>query len=458
MRRRKSYRSDIVCKELFAHQHLTDEALLLWLDGELSSKQLVEVDRHVQACWSCRSRRQAMEEGITDLVDYHTAVTAPYLPPPSDGREIFLARLEKLASRTAPPASPIIWRSVMAMVGLRRFVQAHQLSCIACALVSLALGFVILSRKTSPPASPDHVLQLARESENRSLKMDVDPVIVQKVRISMGKASLTRTLYRDVQHHRVAGRTDVSAPAESRVKAAYSSSSLNWNSMLDTESYRRWRDRSHAVGERVVKIGDDRLRLETTSSEGPVRQAALTVRTVDYHPIAETFLLENHSQIEVAELSYAVVPFASLPRGTFEALVERPTLPLPALLRPQAVFPSSNDLIRSEIVADFALHILGADLGEQIQVTARSQRNVLITGVVKDSERRQQLSAALRDIPHVRLNLRTVEEAAEESSLAQVPPTTLESSTPDVIVAAPPLLEAELAFRFPDKDLRIAYV
>jgi len=456
VRGRKNYRSDIVCKELFAHHHLTDEALLLWLDGELSSKQVVEVDLHVQACWSCRSRRQAMEEGIADLVDYHSAVTAPYLPPPSDGREVFLVRLEKLAGGTQPQASPIAWRSVMA--GLRRFIQVHQLACIACALVSLAVGFMILSWRSSPTASPDHLLQLAKESEDRSLKMAVDPVIVQQVRISMGKASLTRTLYRDVKHHRVAGRTDASAPAESKVKAAYSNSSLNWNSMLDTESYRHWRDGRHVISDRVVRIGSDRLRLETTLSEGSVRQTALTVRTVDYHPVAETFLLEDHSRIEIAELSYAVVPFASLPQGTFESLIEQPSLPLPTLPRPHAVLPSSIDLIRSEIDAEFALHTLGADLGEQIKVTARSQRDVLIAGVVKDSERKQQLSAALHGIPHTRLNLLTVQEAAEESSLAQDQPSQPEPSGPEVIVAAPPLLEAELASRFPDKDQRIAYV
>lgn len=44
-------------ESLFSGSHLTDGALLLSLDGELSAREAADIETHVQSCWSCRGRR-----------------------------------------------------------------------------------------------------------------------------------------------------------------------------------------------------------------------------------------------------------------------------------------------------------------------------------------------------------------------------------------------------------------
>ena len=257
------------------------------------------------------------------------------------------------------------------------------------------------------------------------------------------------------------GAVETRGAAETRLKAAYSASAVDWDSMLDTASYGHWRATLAHANDRVVQVASDRMRLETTSSTGPVRRAGLTVRTSDYHAIEEDFQLEDQSEIEVAELSYAVVPFASLGNNIFDPAPLPAPVPLPATVprAARSMLTSRAELVDAGVAAETALHAVGADLGEQVQVGAADGREIHITGVVKDAQRRQELVAALHAIPHTRLDLLTVDEAAQQATLATAQTAHPVPSRPaEMMVAGPPLLEAELASKFPDKDQRIAYV
>jgi hypothetical protein len=209
----------------------------------------------------------------------------------------------------------------------------------------------------------------------------------------------------------------------------------------------------------VVRLGGDRLTLETTYSTGEVAEADLTVRTADYHAVKESFRLQDNSEIEVAELSYNVVPFASVPADIFG----RPALPAAArpamVVVPRSIQPNDAVLAAAEVEAEVALHGLGADLGEQIRITNHAAHNVLIEGVVADDARKQQLLSALQGIPHTRLHIITIDEAAQQASSSPVAEAA-QPATPSIqqLVASPPLLDAQLHTRFPDKDQRIAYV
>jgi hypothetical protein len=440
---------------LFSGSHLTDEALLRSLDGELSPREAADVDGHVQSCWSCRSRGQAIGQGIGDLFEYQNAVIAPYLPPPADQRSVFLARLDALASEMGRPSRLKSWLNEATQ--LFSLGPINQFARIAGVLVLLASTLIVYFARTSNAVSADELLNLAEASEVKSLKSVAEPVVVQKFRISVGEKSLTRTVYRDVAHHRTTSRTDPSAIGEAQVKAAYLKSSLDWDAPLDAETYSRWRAIRRISSDRVVRFGNDRLMLETTYSADPVAKADLTVRIADYHAIKESFRLQDNSEIEIAELSYNVVPFASVPADIFGRPASLPMVRTPVVVMPRAVQPGRAELAASEVEAEVVLHGLGADLGEQIKITNRVGHEVFIEGVVGDDARKQQLLSALQTIPHMRLHISTIDEAAQQSSPAAnaVHPAT---STVQRIVAAPPLLDAQLNARFPDKDQRIAYV
>jgi hypothetical protein len=444
-----------VHEKLFLRSHLTDDAILLSLDGELSVKEAAEVDTHVQSCWSCRGRKQATEQSITDLVAYQNAATAPYLPPPSDKRAVFVARLDALATEMGQPSRLNQLRS--GAIRLLRLGQINQLAWITGALTLIALVPFYYLLRTPPVVSADELLNLAAASEVRSTKAAAEPVVVQKLRISLGKTSLRRTVYRDVAHNRITSRTDTNRRGEAQVKAAYFKSSLDWDSLLDANTYRRWRAAQPASRDRVVRLGQDELKLETISSGGPVAEADLTVRVADYHAVSESFHLQDHSEIEIAELSYDVIPFASLSADIFGAPAQIGAVQLPVTSILRSTLPSGAELAEAEIEADSVLHELGADLGEQINLTTHDGHEVSIEGIVNDDVRKLQVVSALQNIPHTRLHILTIDEAQRAPSPI---PSHVESSVPsvEVMVAAPPLLEAQLSARFSDKDQRIAYV
>lgn len=444
-------------EKLFSGSHLTDHALLLSLDGELSSREAADVDAHVQSCWSCRGRRQAIGQSIADLVDYQNAVTAPYLPPPAHHRANFLARLDALATEIGRPSK--LRNLLNGAIRVFRLGQINQFAWSACALALIVSAPLIYLLRTPPVVSADELLNLTAASEVRSLKTASEPVVVQKLRISMGKKTLTRTLYRDIVHNRTTSRTDGSNIGEAQVKAAYSQTSLDWDSQLDASSYRHWRAASPANSDKVVRLGTDELRLETRPSTGPVAEADLTVRLADYHAISESFRLQDHSEIEIAELSYDVIPFASLPPGIFgvPAQIAMPHLSVAATLH--SVLPTAAELAEAEVKTDTVLHGLGADLGEQINITTHAGREVLVEGVVGDDVRKQELVSALQKVPYTRLHLLTIDEAAQRApSAPAASPSQASASAGPVMVASPPLLEVQLGARFPDKDQRIAYV
>lgn len=456
---RKRYRNptETTPDRLFLGSHLTDEAILLWLDGELSAKEAAEVDTHVRSCWSCRGRKQATEQSIADLVDYQNATAAPYLPPPSDQRAVFLARLNALAAETGKPSLLHPLRN--GIVRLLRLCQVNQFTWVTGMLVLMAAMPCYYLLRTPPVVSADELLNLTAASDARSIEATAEPVVVQKLRIRFGKTSLTRTVYRDVAHNRISSRMDAGSVGEGQVREAYFKSSLDWNSVLDANTYRRWRATHPGSSDKVERVGKDELMLETTSSAGPVTEADLTVRVADYHAVSERFHLQDHSEIEIAELSYDVIPFVSVPVGIFGAPTQISVAkPLPSSIL-RATLPNDADLAATEVEADSVLHRLGADLGEQINLTTNDEREVSVEGVVSDDARKRQIVSALQSIPYTKLHILTIDEAARQApSSPVVSRSEPASSSVQVVAASAPLLEEQLNRVFADNDRRIEYV
>jgi hypothetical protein len=78
--------------------HLTDHDLLLASDGELP------IDRaaHLSKCWSCRARKQEIEDAIGDFVRFHRDSLDPMVPPGAGSRALLKAKLARIAATPAP--------------------------------------------------------------------------------------------------------------------------------------------------------------------------------------------------------------------------------------------------------------------------------------------------------------------------------------------------------------------
>jgi hypothetical protein len=82
---------------LFKDPHLSDQELVQAADGELSPVRAAKVAAHLAGCWSCRARKQAMDEAVVDYVRLHNQSLDPLLPPAAGPRALLRARLAEMA-------------------------------------------------------------------------------------------------------------------------------------------------------------------------------------------------------------------------------------------------------------------------------------------------------------------------------------------------------------------------
>jgi anti-sigma factor RsiW len=87
---------------LSQESHLSDQDLLLAADGELPPDQAAQAATHLSRCWSCRARKQEMEEAVLDFVRLHRGTLDPLLPSAAGPRALLKAQLAELASVPRP--------------------------------------------------------------------------------------------------------------------------------------------------------------------------------------------------------------------------------------------------------------------------------------------------------------------------------------------------------------------
>lgn len=204
----------------------------------------------------------------------------------------------------------------------------------------------------------------------------------------------------------------------------------------------------------VTELHGGLLKLDTSTSSGPVAEASLTVRADDYHPVVEDLRLRDDTQIEIAELSYDVVGLSSLRQDIFGSQVAPEPMRFPSPAPIHAMLPNASQMAASELPVRTVLHNLGADLGEQVTVHQVSNDAIQVDGVAEDETRKQQISNALNGIRHTQVRIMTVAQAAVHPQPGHPLPT----ATDTLITASAPLLEEQLEKRFPDSDQRAEYV
>jgi anti-sigma factor RsiW len=117
-----------------SHSHIPDQELLQAADGELAPRRMAEVQAHLAACWTCRTRMREIEATIADFVLARQRSLDASLPPAGGSRRIFQARLAELAVQ---PGSPR-WRRVFPVIRKRELI-----------FVGLALALVALTFRSA---------------------------------------------------------------------------------------------------------------------------------------------------------------------------------------------------------------------------------------------------------------------------------------------------------------------
>src|SRR3984893_3917021 len=490
---------------------LSDEQLLLTLDGESSAHEAAAVQAHLEACWSCRARAEQIETAIGDLVEYRDHLMNSYSPAPSGGQTVFVARLEELArSIGGLPLRSRIVRALRAFMLISQNMAPRHVrigALVVASLAVLSLTRVLEVRRVSA----SQLLENSQISEIRALHGVAKPLVYQKLRIRVGSQTVTRTIYRDPVGMRQADHLDAakgsggepaSAPgfqsqpqdqpnvvrtADAELRQTFLGAHLNWKDPLSPASYSAWHKSLGQKLDEVTTVGHDFITLKTTTAEGPIAEARLTVRTADFHPVEEYLRLKDTRQVEIHELAWQVLPMEAINVAVFA----------PEAAPPPEVGPSSSvapkhpaltdaKLADAELRARVAIHAEKADLGEQIELDRdmprSGQRSVVVRGIVSTPERKDDLQAVLRGIPHVDIRLQTVEEAQSQQNqvaadklqsaapqIAQEVPArkyrvaggSVEATgheTPVVVVAGRPALEQPLEDLFPITEDRAAFI
>jgi len=201
---------------------------------------------------------------------------------------------------------------------------------------------------------------------------------------------------------------------------------------------------------RVSRHGDE---LQLASAK-----IRLRVDSQTYKPLAET-VETGGTEFEFRETATGATPESLSPLAPSAA--ESPSLP-PAPVRPSeakrpeppaVVLPhlSAAELDATEVAARLALHRLNADLGEEIHVLRREQE-IDIAGIVDSARRKEEIQAAVRDLPHIRTSLVSPEDLAASANATDRVREAL-ASTPMRFGNArrPALLEPWLRQKFPDE-------
>jgi hypothetical protein len=455
----------------------SDAELLAWLDGDLSPERRAEVVRLLELDWEVRAQLASLERCIEAYVR-----VVP--PPPGEEPEPFDLVWSRLSPRLQVESGekvPVSKRSDSAS-GMRRWLTAGLVAILAGG----ALLWAVLWQGRS--VSAEEVLDRAVTGEARSGQGLAQPVIYRKLEVERLGAKPERILlesWKDLDHQRVRRRvvdrdgprflpaSQASPPSGTRqegsppllideVERILAASDFDPANPLSATAFADWRagvpDRRDDIQLEGDRREGERIRLITSTipafTPGGIWQAALLVRRQDWHPVALSLsvgTLEAPTVFAFRELAYEVVPLEALtvfaeggPTALTDGLTvdegrnneEKGERTLSGAAK--AWLPSPEALRSAEVTALFTLHQMRADLGEQIEIS-RTERQVLVAGVVQSRSRRDELIDALRDLPLVRAEIRTLDEA-----LASLPKETPNAPTSPVTPQVA-LTESEIA-------------
>lgn len=182
---------------------------------------------------------------------------------------------------------------------------------------------------------------------------------------------------------------------ESLFRAAH----YSWEDPLSAKSFSEWRDQLADKRDEVTSEGD-RYRLKTTTGSGELVEATLELSSQDLRAVEGKLQFRNSERVEISEVPDVPVPNLEASKEVTEAA---PVLPSsPSKPDQRAGLPRSATTLGDELQVMAALHRLGADLGDPIEVTGAGDR-ILVTAVGIAPERQQEIRDELKAMPRVTL-------------------------------------------------------
>lgn len=231
-------------------------------------------------------------------------------------------------------------------------------------------------------------------------------VIHQRVALRTTGHTLQRDIYRDIDSRRQPKRHPMDS-VERSLREKLEQAGVDWDDPLSASGFQAWQDDQPEHQDQMKRDGSGLITLTTAVSPGPIVRESLTVRLSDLHPVARALYFRDQETIEVAELSYEVVPWGPASEEWFESTHD----PSSSFHHRPANFrlPSgSSELSEAEIDMArlsvlLAFQKLHADT-EGLSVTA-SDKGIAVTGIVENDARKSEITKSLLAIPHVTVKI-----------------------------------------------------
>jgi len=348
------------------HTHPEEAVLLRYLDGELPARKSRQVRVHLDACWQCRTTVEELEGVVADCVHYRRDVLQAHMPLPPAPWTDLSAGFDRIDSELATESWTARLGRLLAGPPARRWALS------ATAALLLAAGLFYQFGETPSV----HAATLLKRAVAVAA---THPPAARPVRM----------------------RTSIKTRAV--IPAMFRAAHYNPAEPLSAKAFQEWRDGLASKHDEVTTVPDpdspaqNCYRIQTVAAEGDLALASMILRATDLHPVDGRFEFRNQEWVEYNEISDASTTDGGNPAVTrLEAPMRRVEPPS----RPAALPSGNSASISEELRVLVALHEIGADLGDPVEVN-RTGGRILVSGIGVPSQRQREIHRALDSMPNV---------------------------------------------------------
>jgi hypothetical protein len=351
-------------------QHPDDGLALRYLDGELPARKARQVRRHLEACWQCRAQMESLEATVADCMRYRKQVLEAHLPEAPRPWADLSRGFDRIdAGMSAAP----FWKR------LGHLPSSLVWSAAAAAVVALICAVYYQLRETPS-------VQAAVLLKKAVAAAETEPLRPRRYRIRTSSARVTRTSG--------AGKS-ANGPLPPAMAALFDEAHYDAADPLTARAFAAWRDQLPEKRDEVDRV-DDSYQVRTFTDSGDLASATLRLRARDLTPVEGKLEFRDRNWIDFTDLTEFPSADDGSPVATFGGSPVRPAEPS----RPAAIAPGGPASISDELQVLAALHGIGADLGDPVEVKF-SNGNVTVSGVGVSRERQRQIRGLLETMPHV---------------------------------------------------------
>ncbi|MEK7724100.1 MAG: hypothetical protein AAB336_07125 [Acidobacteriota bacterium] len=461
----------------FENDHLSEDQLLMLVDGELSAKEASNTRQHLEICWTCRRELEKIEETISTFIEFRKKIQTPLNPAPPNKWNNFNRLLRETQRELEQPK-----RSWLNLYNFSPFQLRLGIASIAVFLITVLLFQLVTVEKISAA----ELLDKASIKQNEKVNSTSQPVVYQKLRVRAGDAKqMDWEVWNDAGNSRSKQTISGNQPKESIDVLQELSEILQKNRMdplkpLSPESFKSWHGSLTDKTDEITE--NEAVTLKTTnhkiSFDGQISEAVVRFRQNDFHPFDQIIKVKTangEKTFQISEVNFEVVSLNTLKPNFFdetpisnEIVKITKITPSPSPLSsasPEATtspgkeeFSATSLTLRTEnnnpkpelttktiATADLEVEVLQllsnakADLGDEI--TVKRENGVLyVRGLVETPERKNEILNSLQSVRQnqaVKIELNTVAEAvAKQKSPPSGKPTKVDDLETKTLTSA----------------------